>query len=89
MPTNWVSRNEVNDDWTYEKDATLIVILFTVQLATCCGCCLSGTCLPLGNQLIDDNESEESEDSDEDNSKKILHRAPTGRLSVSTEARMT
>ena len=89
VPTNWVSRYEVNDDWTYEKDAMLITILFFVQLATCCGCCLTGTCLPLGNQLVDHEESDESEDSEEESSKKIIHRAATGRLSVSQDTKVT
>ena len=32
---------DINDDWTYKKDGTLLLALFIVQLVTCQGCCIA------------------------------------------------
>ena len=44
-PTNFTGpelEDEVNDDWTYAKDGTLILALWVIQLLTFFCCCLVG-----------------------------------------------
>ena len=34
------------DDWTYEKDGSLILALWVLQLLGCCCCCFAGVNMP-------------------------------------------
>ena len=46
--TNYTSSDEPADDaWTYEKDGTLILALWIIQLLFFTGCCFVSTILPI------------------------------------------
>ena len=50
-PTAWTSSTELpKDDFTYAKDASLILGLWAVQILTCVGCCLAATYVPMKAQ---------------------------------------
>lgn len=56
FPTNYTGVEErgggwkemtSNDDWTYEKDAALILALWILQLLCCCCCCCGAAVQPM------------------------------------------
>ena len=46
FPTGWTSKTEVDDAWTYEKDGSMILALWVLQLLGCCCCCFMGVNAP-------------------------------------------
>ena len=48
LPTNWTSKDEVDDDWTYEKDGELIFAIWIIQLCFFV-CCCGVACFPIRN----------------------------------------
>lgn len=49
VPTSVTSSDagtRAEDDWTYEKDGSLILALWVLQLLGCCCCCFAGVNMP-------------------------------------------
>ena len=44
--TDLLSTDYYDDSWTYEKDGSLILGLWVVQLLGCCCCCFAGVNMP-------------------------------------------
>ena len=42
--TNYVTQDEIDGNWTYEKDAVLIEALWVIQIFTFMFCCAAGFC---------------------------------------------
>ena len=59
--TNYLSKTEFNDDWTYEKDGSLILVIWIMQLLGSCCCCFMGVNVPTPAMRKDKKEEKSPE----------------------------